>query len=378
MKNFDEVKALIILNNIPSLGPVRIKRLIDHFGSATNVLTASLEELSQIDSIGLNIAKNIINFKNKIDVEKEIEAIKKENIKIITYNDPDYPEFLKHLPDPPVLFYVKGELKKDDMFAISIVGTRKPTSYGRLVVEHLVKQLAEYKLTIVSGLAYGIDTLAHECAIKYGLRTIAVLGNGLGVYYPAANKKLQQKIPSYGAVVSEFPYFYKPNKTSFPQRNRIIAALSLGTVVVEADITSGAMITAKFASELGRDVFAIPGSIFSRQSRGTNFLIKSGAKLVTTAEDIIEEIHGISELLKQQAVHKKKVSSQPELSTELTEEMQKVLDIIISEPEGIHIDKLQNVTNFEITKLMNIIFQLEMKSKIKELPGKIYIPILER
>ncbi|MCS7228290.1 MAG: DNA-processing protein DprA, partial [Endomicrobia bacterium] len=208
--------------------------------------------------------------------------------------------------------------------------------------------------------------------------TIAVLGNGLGVYYPLPNKKLQQRIPSYGAVITEFPYFYKPTKTSFPQRNRIVAALSLGTVVIEADLNSGAMITAKFALELGKDVFAVPGSIFSKQSRGTNLLIKTGAKLVTSGDDIIEEIHNLAELLKEQ-VSKKKVKSIKEYSSnntsDLSDDMKKVLDVILSEPGGIHIDKLQNITNFEITKLLNLIFQLEIKSKIKELPGKIYVAI---
>jgi len=375
MNNLEELKSLIILNNIPTLGPVRIKRLIEFFGSATKVLSATEEELSCVESIGTSIAKNIIMSKNKIDVQKELDVIKKEGIKIVCYNDEDYPVMLKYLPDPPMLLYVKGELRKEDMISVSIVGTRKPTSYGRLAVEYLVKQLSEYGLTIVSGLAYGIDTLAHEFAIKNGLRTIAVLGNGLGVYYPIANKKLQDKIPFHGAVVSEFHYFYKPNKNSFPQRNRIIAALSLGTIVVEADIQSGAMITAKLAAELGKDVFAVPGSIFSKQSRGTNFLIKTGAKLVSSAEDIIEEIQKLKEIVKQQIGIKKSLKEEDKLNEEFDEETRKILDLIIAEPNGIHIDKLQNISKLEITKLMNILFNLVMNGKIKELTGKIYVPV---
>jgi DNA processing protein len=375
MKNLNELKSLIVLNNIPSLGPVRIKRLIDFFGSATNVLSATEEELSYVENIGPSIAKNIVMLKNKIDVQKEIDALNKEGIKLICYNDENYPLMLKYLSDQPMLLYVKGELKSEDMISVSIVGTRKPTSYGRLVVEHIVKQLARYNLTIVSGLAYGIDTLAHEFAIKNGLRTIAVLGNGLSVYYPIANKKLQDKIPLYGAVISEFPYFYKPNKNSFPQRNRIIAALSLGTIVIEADIQSGAMITAKFAAELGKDVFAVPGSIFSKQSKGTNFLIKTGAKLVSSAEDVIEEIQKLSEILKHQTVINKTFVNQNEDEEKLDEETKKVLDIIVSEPNGLHIDKIQSISSLEITKLMNILFNLVMNGKIKELTGKIYVPV---
>jgi DNA processing protein len=272
MNNLEELKSLIVLNNIPTLGPVRIKRLIEFFGSAKKVLSATEEEISCVESIGQSVARNIVMLKNKIDVEKEIDAINKEGIRIVCYNDENYPLMLKYLADPPMLLYVKGELKKEDMISVAIVGTRKPTSYGRLVVEHLVKQLAKYNLTIVSGLAYGIDTLAHEFAIKNGLRTIAVLGNGLSVYYPLANKKLQDKIPLYGAVISEFPYFYKPNKNSFPQRNRIIAALSLGTIIVEADIQSGAMITAKLAADLGKDVLLFLAVFFQNKVKEQIFL----------------------------------------------------------------------------------------------------------
>ncbi len=374
MNDLEELKSLIILNNIPSLGPVRTKRLVEFFGSAKNVLQATEEDLSYVEGVGPSVARNIVMLKNKIDVRKELDMINKEGIKVISYNDDEYPMMLKYLPDPPMLLYIKGELKKEDVISVSIVGTRKPTSYGRLVAEHLVKQLAKYNLTIVSGLAYGIDTLAHEFAIKNGLRTIAVLGNGLGVYYPIVNKKLQEKIPYHGAVMSEFPYFYKPNKNSFPQRNRIIAALSLGTIIIEADIQSGAMITAKLAAELGKDVFAVPGSIFSKQSRGTNFLIKTGAKLVTSAEDVIEEIQKLSDIVKQQVFTKKGLKEDTKVE-EFDEETKKVLDIILAEPNGIHIDKLQNISNLEMTKLMNILFNLVLAGKIKELTGKIYIPI---
>lgn len=372
----DELKNLMILNNIPSVGPVRIKKLLDFFGSASNVLSATVDDLVQIEGITLSIAKSILSGKNKFDPDKEIETLKNNDVNLIPYYDQKYPEVLKYLPDPPILLYVKGEIKPSDLVSISIVGTRKPTTYGKLVVEHLVKGLSEYNLTVISGLAYGIDTFAHEYAMRYGLRTIAVLGNGLGVYYPQANKKLQQKIPTYGAVISEFSFFSKPNKSTFPQRNRIIAALSLGTVVVEADIKSGALITAKFAADLGKDVFAIPGSIFSKQSIGTNYLIKNGAKLVTDAEDIVEEIRQISDLFKQTVKNKKFLTakkSQPLDS--LSENAKKVLDIISLEPEGIHIDKLQGILNIEMPVLMQIIFELQLASKIKEMPGKIYISI---
>ncbi len=372
-----ELEALIILNQIPELGPKRIKRLLEYFGSAQKVFNSSLEELESIESIGPSIAKSILEHKNKIDPQKELDLVKKYGAKIVMYNEKGYPVMLKHLSDAPPLIYIKGEIKEEDNISIAIVGTRRPTSYGRLAVEKLIKGLSKYGLTIVSGLAYGIDTLAHEFAIKYNLRTIAVLGNGLGVYYPSTNRKLQEKIPTCGALISEYPFRQLPSKVSFPQRNRIIAALSLGTVVVEADIRSGAMITVKFALELGKDVFAVPGSIFSKQSCGTNYLIKTGAKIVTCAEDIVEEISQLAKFVQQEY---KNVGSdlQKQQSTEmleLDEENLRVLNIIKSEPHGIHIDKLQNVSGIEMPKLMSIIFNLELNAKIKSLPGKIYISI---
>ncbi|MFQ3676221.1 MAG: DNA-processing protein DprA [Endomicrobiia bacterium] len=368
-----ELESLIILNGIPDLGPIRINKLLKYFSSAENVLKASYEELKQVESIGPFVAKNIINFKTKIDPKKEIDIAKKNNTDIIPYNDIRYPTMLKYLPDAPKIIYVKGEIKKTDFsLSISIVGTRKPTSYGKLVVENLIKGLSKYNITIISGLAYGIDTLAHEFAIKNGLRTIAVLGNGIGIYYPSANKFLQDKIPSYGALISEFPFKSKPSKTTFPQRNRIIAALSLGTLVIEADIKSGAIITAKFALDLGKDVFAVPGNIFSRQSNGTNYLIKNGAKIVTSAEDIIEEIKSLVNCIKEEPT--KKFVKQNNVIN-LDDEKTKVLNIIKSEPEGIHIDKLQLITSLELKSLMNTLYFLEINSYIKSLPGKIYISI---
>ncbi len=370
-----ELESLIILNNIPDLGPVRINSLINFFSTAENVLNASYEELKQVENIGPLIAKNILYWKTKIDPKKEIDIATKNKTKIITYQDPEFPEMLKYLSDSPRLIYVKGEIKKCDLLSISIVGTRKPTNYGKLVVENLIKDLSKYKITIVSGLAYGIDTLSHNLAIKNGLRTIAVLGNGIGVYYPKVNKRLQDTIPDYGALISEFSYKTNPSKTTFPQRNRIIAALSLGTVVIEADIRSGAIITAKFALDLGKDIFAVPGSVFSTQSKGTNYLIKTGAKIVTCAQDIVEEIEPLAKfILKEEA---KKSTEKLNLNLKLDIEKTKILDIIKSEPDGVHIDKIQSYTNYDLKKLMNILYFLEVNSYIKSLPGKIYISVEE-
>lgn len=370
--DIEELKSLIILNSVDFLSPRKIKNLIEKFGSTRNILCSSLKDIIALGDITENIAKKILDNKNKVNPDKEIEIAKKNNIKLISYFDEEYPEQLRNLTDPPLLLYIKGELNKKDKFSLSIVGTRKSTSYGKLVVEYLVRELAKYKFTIVSGLAYGIDTLAHEYAIKNNLKTIAVLGNGIGVYYPASNRRLQDDIPLHGGcLISEFNYYRRPDKLTFPQRNRIIAALSLATIVVEADIKSGALITADFACELGKEVFAVPGSIFSKQSRGTNFLIKEGAKMITSVEDIIEEIKEISCLFKKDIVDKDNIQDKNVI--EISDDEKKVLDIIRSEPDGIHIDKLQNISKIEINKLLNIILKLQISGKIKETSNKTFI-----
>lgn len=370
--DIEELKSLIILNNISFLPPRKVKNLIDKFGRAKDVLKASLKDLVYLGNISEDAAKNILENKNKINPDKEIEISNKNGVKIISFFDEDYPEQLRTLMDPPLLLYIKGKLTQEDKFSLSIVGTRKSTSYGKLVVEYLIEELSRYKFTIISGLAYGIDTLAHEYAIKNNLKTIAVLGNGIGVYYPISNKKLQDKIPlEGGCLISEFSYYRRPDKLTFPQRNRIIAGLSLATIVIEADIKSGALITADFACELGKEVFAVPGSIFSKQSRGTNFLIKEGAKIVTSVEDIIEEIREVSCLFKKDIVDKDKVSVENDI--EMTDEEKKILEIIRSEPSGIHIDRLQNISNIEMNKLLNIVFKLQILGKVKETANKTYI-----
>ncbi|MEN3013358.1 MAG: DNA-processing protein DprA [Endomicrobiia bacterium] len=375
MKINDEIKSLIILNSIPFLTPRKIKNLIDKFGTASNILNASIEELTSVENITEIVANRILNWKSKVNPDKEIEQILKNDIKIISYFDENYPSLLKNLEDPPMLLYVKGNLESIYEFSLSVVGTRKPTSYGKIVTEHLIKELSKYRFTIISGLAYGIDKIAHECAIKNGLKTIAVLGNGLGIYYPLSNKKLQNDIPlKGGCLISEFSYFRRPDKLTFPQRNRIIAALSLATIVIEADIKSGALITAKFAADMGKEVFAVPGSIFSNQSRGTNFLIKTGAKMVTCVEDIIEEIKEICYSLKKDFSEYNKGNTLTDESM-ISEDERKVLDIISSEPNGLHIDKIQYISNIEINKLLNILLRLQILGKIKEIHNKTFIVI---
>lgn len=290
MDNFK--KGLILLNMVQDIGYIRLKGLLDEFKSPENILRAPVEGLRSVKGIGPSIAKAVKNAGSDYDVEKEIALAEKSGVVILTVFDEDYPERLKNIYDPPVILYVKGSIKKEDSLAVSIVGSRKCTYYGMNMADNIAEKLAFSGVTVVSGLARGIDTAAHKGALKSG-RTIAVLGSGLGNIYPAENRPLSEKIAQNGAVVSEFPMHMPPNKNNFPQRNRIISGLSAAVLVVEAANKSGALITADFALEQGRDVFAVPGAAGRLSSAGTNSLIKQGAKLIDSAEDILEELKGV-------------------------------------------------------------------------------------
>jgi DNA processing protein len=366
----DRKIAYILLNMIPEIGPTRFKNIYLHFnGKMESLFDANIDEISNIEDIGENIAQKILSAKNNIDIEKELKLIEKYNVKVITFDDEEYPLPLRGINFPPFVLYVRGEFKEKDNIAIAVVGTRRPSSYGCIVAEKIVKDLVDCDITIVSGLARGIDTQAHRTAISCKGRTIAVLGNGIDVYYPPENRKLQDTIPSYGAIITEFPMSTPPNKSNFPQRNRLIAGLALGVLVVEADIKSGALITAKYSIEQGKDVFAVPGSILSTLSRGPHMLIKQGAKLVETAEDIIEEISPLREFVKQ-SLKRKKEQVADTATVPLSEDERKVFEIF---PEtAVNLEFLIEASKVEISRLMEILLSLEMKGFIKALPGKMY------
>mgnify|MGYP001136376683 CR=1 FL=1 len=361
----DKNSAYLLLNLLPDIGPWRIKRLIEHFGEIENVFSASLNDLCKVEDIGEILAKRILSAPKEVDLDKELHLIEKYQVRIITWDSPDYPANLKTLPDPPAVIYLRGELKDEDIFAISIVGTRRATVYGKTVTEKLASGLAEARITVISGLARGIDTSAHQTAINAKGRTIAVLGNGLAVHYPPENRKLEEKIITSGALISEFPMTSSPDRANFPRRNRIIAGLSFGVVVIEADIKSGALITARLALEQGREVFAVPGNIFSACSRGTHMLIKQGAKLVEETEDIIEEIIPLKE--RWQAQQKK---PKPVADENLTSEEKKIYTYLPSEP--VSIDFLLERVSLPIGKISQLLLSLEMKGLIKPLAGKMY------
>ncbi len=272
------------------LGPKRFALLKDYFGSAQKAWEASF---SQLVAIGLKpqLVQNLIELRSKTNLNSCFLRMREKNIECQTSEDKNYPENLKKIDSPPFILFSKGTIKGQDSLAVAVVGSRRMTDYGRMVTGKLVAELVTKKITIVSGLARGIDTVAHETALANNGRTIAVLGHGLDLIYPPENKKLADKISSgYGALVSEYPLGCQPIATNFPARNRIIAGLSLGVLVIEADIHSGSLITARQALDQGREVFAVPGPINSFNSSGTAFLIKQGAKLVETVDDILEEL----------------------------------------------------------------------------------------
>ncbi len=361
------LKALIGLNMFCDIGSARLKKLLDYFGKPENILKAPCEELMGVSGIGKEIARKVTSLKEK-DIDEEFDLVRKYNLKIITLDDAEYPENLRHIPDPPIVLYVKGALEAEDKFSIGIVGSRRASFYGLSCAEKFAGDLANCGMTIVSGLARGIDTSSHRGALKAGGRTIAVIGSGFKHLYPAENKELAEEISRSGAVISEFPMDAKPLPQNFPCRNRIISGLSLGVLVVEAARNSGALITADCALEQGRDVFALPGKIDSGNSFGTNGLIKQGAKLVSCAEDIIEEfsmpiITNPNKREIKDAILESKVclSGNESLLYNLISEQPVLLDEIIEK------------SGFAIPEISGILLNLQLRRLIRQIPGKQFV-----
>ena len=297
----DEIVSedLILLNLTGCVGSSLLGRLLGRFGSTGAILNVGTRDLMSVDGIGVVIAKAItnINKTGKADLEKE--KAEKLGVKILPYTHPAYPKYLQEAFDYPIVLYVKGELEEADKLALAVVGTRKPSAYGARQAVKFSRELAELGICIVSGLARGIDTFAHTGALKAkGGRTVAVIGSGLDIIYPPENKELFNQVSKRGAVISEFGFGVQPDTRNFPRRNRIVSAMTLGTLVIEAGEKSGALITTGMALEQGKEVFCLPGDIDRPQSKGTNYMLKQGAKLVEGVEDILEEIPVFSEILK--------------------------------------------------------------------------------
>lgn len=359
------------LNSVPGIGRVLYKRLIESLGSPEAVFSAATSKLKDIDGLNERIIKNIKGFKeDKKSIEDELLRIEKEGIKFITLKNERYPQNLKSIYDPPPYFYVKGELKNEDRLSVAIVGSRIATNYGRQMTESIGRELSLLGITIVSGMARGIDSLAHLSALNAGGRTIGVMGCGIDIIYPPENKRLAEMIKNSGAIISEFPFGTPPEATNFPQRNRIISGISLGTVVVEAADGSGSLITANYALEHGRELFAVPGNITSRQSRGANDLIKKGAKLVGSAEDIISEL--IPQLKGELKNFREfKASREGRVVSTLSDDEKTVFNVITLEPK--HIDKVMVESKLPTSRVSSLLLNLELKGAVKRLLGNMFI-----
>ena len=358
--------AWLALSRIPGIGRVLYRRLIERFGSPAGVFQARHRELLGVEGLGEQTVRNILNFKGEDAVKREIEALDRLKIHLLTLRDPHYPPLLAEIHDPPPFLYYQGRASEQDRRVMAVVGSRNGSPYGIKVTERLAYGLAQQGLAIASGLARGIDTAAHEGALQAKGRTVAVLGSGLDVIYPPENKKLAERIMESGMICSEFPPGTLPERQNFPVRNRIISGMSLGVVIVEAGMRSGSLITARLALEQGREVFAVPGSIESFKSSGTHHLIKQGAKLVEHAQDILDEIPGTSS-------GRSATPTDPEFFTPLppfTPEQERIWKALSDGP--VQVDPLARQTGLGMGILLSQLLEMEIKGWIRQLPGKFF------
>ncbi len=361
-------EALVALNLIEHVGPVRVRQLLEHFGEAPAILQASKHQLLHVKGIGEDTAESISTWEKTVDLKAELKRISDSGCHIVTQAEPEYPELLRHIYDPPIVLYVKGQLLPKDKNGVAMVGSRMTTHYGIEVARKLAYQLAYLGVTVISGGARGIDTAAHQGALSGKGRTIAVLGTGVNIVFPPENADLFERIAANGAVITQFPFNRPADKQTFPIRNRIVAGMTLGTVVVEANLTSGALITANFATEYGRQVFAVPGRIDSPRSKGCHELIKKGAKLCEGAEDILSEFEYLFPPSNRPPAPNE-TGVLPSLS--LSDNEQKAYDTLSH--EEITIDEVIRHSGLPSSAVSVALLNLEMKRLIRQLPGKMFV-----
>ena len=360
----ENLNYLFALRSINGVGNKIAERLVELVDSPKEIFSLSKKELVAVEGLREDIAQAIKNFKNWETIEKTIKNVKKYGFKIYTILDDEYPQNLLKIYEKPTFIYVFGEIKKEDENAVALVGSRYCDNYGKSVARNLSTELAQNKITVVSGMARGIDSISHRAAIEGGGRTIAVMGSGLDRIYPPENSKLYKLISENGAVLSEFPIGAAPDAQNFPRRNRIISGLSKGVVIVQASRQSGSLITANFALEQNREVFAVPGNIGSKLSEGTNLLIKRGAMLIEDSNDIISVLNLSHDFKSKDETEKKTTNFNLEGDEKL------VVDSIGS--SQLNIDELIDKTEIAYTKLFQILLDLELRGILEQLPGKIY------
>jgi DNA processing protein len=360
----DEKLYWVGFNLVRGIGAVRLRALIDHFGNVGSAWKAAPDEL-RAAGLGPKTIARLVAIRADVDLNVLWDRISNQGIQILTSEDAAYPARLREIEQPPPVLYVRGDWREDDQFAVAIVGTRRMTSYGRQITEQLASVLAANGVTVISGLARGVDGTAHQGALDAGGRTAAVLGCGVDRIYPPENRALGERIMTSGAILSDYPVGTAPESGNFPPRNRIIAGLSMATVVVEAGDTSGALITAEFAVEQGRDVFAVPGSILAPQSRGTNRLIQNGAYPLLTPEDLL------------QALDLRKVDQQKTARQTLPANEVEALLLNTLGSEPLHVDEIRSQTGLPVEKVSAALVMMELKGMVRQVGGMQYVAVRE-
>lgn len=356
-----EAKFWVAFSLIPGVGTQRVRAMLARFGTLAEAWRATRSELKEA-GLDSRTVKQIAEQRADIDPDAEWERLEKAQVRALTWDDPDYPPRLREIFDAPPVLYIRGELSPQDDLSVAVVGTRRPTPYGRQVAEEMSYQLAAGRITVVSGLARGVDGVAHRAALQAGGRTLAVLACGLDMVYPPEHKKLAAEIAENGALLSEQPLGVQPRGDFFPRRNRILSGISLGVLVIEGDVKSGALITANLANDQGREVFCVPGSIFSTQSRGTNLKIQRGeAKLVLTVDDVLEELN-----LRAAPQQIAMIELSPATDTEA-----ELLRHISREP--VHIDEVCRDSGLPASTVSSLLAMMELKGLVKEMGSKSYV-----
>ncbi len=368
----DNISPWFALKSVPGIGNILFKRLIDRFKAPQAVFEAPEMELLKIEGVSLRLVAALRRQKVPDKAKRELDVAARKGYRIVTQADPEYPPLLHQLPDPPPFFYLYGHLSPEKLH-IAVIGSRHATQYGLTTANRLSYELGNRGIIVVSGMARGIDTAAHQGALRTQATTIAILGSGLEKIYPPENKKLFHQIAAQGAVISEFHLFADPEAHHFPIRNRIISGITQGTVVVEAGSKSGSLITARLAAEQNREVFAVPGNINSLRSAGTHALIKQGAKLVENVDDILEEFQ-VHFPKGNTAPTPNMTSNLPEIR-ELSLEEQSILRHL--EPYPIHMDELVRSVGMDSGKVANLLLQLEIKGLITQAPGKFFSLLID-
>lgn len=365
----------VALNLVPNIGSIKAKALLDYFPQPADIFKAGKSDLMKVGKLSFQDTENILGFKMEI-AEEELSLAEKHGFSVIPQNDSRYPGLLKQIPDPPILLYAWGTLKEIDLLAAAIVGTRLCSPYGVIQAARFAAGIVSAGFTVVSGLAKGIDTAAHQGALRAKGRTIAVLGSGLLDIYPVENRKLAERIASSGAVVSELPLRMRPDRQNFPKRNRIISGLSRAVLVVEAGNRSGALITASLALEQGREVFALPGPVDQEMSLGTNNLLKEGAQIATAPEDILIALAPTLPFPKEEMTpveketqFKAECTGQNQLRSTLSGDYPELKTLLLS-GKPVSIEEIALHLNLSLAEVGSLLTRLELEGRIKEVPGK--------